>query len=222
MRSTTNPLLRNNGRTSGYRGGVRWRQHLDLRLLPSSLFFIVVFDIRLWDIDTNGIHFFTAKLLPPPFLPQEAPTDPPTSPKPKLALLSSLVDDICPVVFIYDPGLHPFAFLRSIIPFQNSKSRNRLRDIFGQVGMRIVLRAIAEEGTVVAWNGAACEAGGVLGGGVDTADETEEDEDRITPYTTVTNSTLQRLLQLRVALVQGDQFQLQAGSGKHSRSNSRN
>lgn len=43
--------------------------------------------------------------------------------------------------------------------------------------MRIVLGAVAEEGTTVAWNGAAWEAGGVLGGGVDAADDTEEDED---------------------------------------------
>ncbi len=42
--------------------------------------------------------------------------------------------------------------------------------------MRIVLGAVAEEGTTVAWNGAAWEEGGVLGGGVDAVDDTDKDE----------------------------------------------
>ncbi len=43
--------------------------------------------------------------------------------------------------------------------------------------MGIALGAVAEQGMTVAWNGAAWKAGGVLGGGIDAADDTEDDED---------------------------------------------
>lgn len=48
-------------------------------------------------------------------------------------------------------------------------------DVFGREDTGIVLGAVAEEGMTVAWNGAAWETGGVLGGRVDAANDTEEE-----------------------------------------------
>ncbi len=43
--------------------------------------------------------------------------------------------------------------------------------------MGIALGAVAEQGMTVTWNGAAWKAGGLLGGWIDAADDTEDNED---------------------------------------------